>query len=196
MKRLAVYLLLPLAVVACQTTETRLDPDDPEAEVTIKPDEMEPLRSFLLDTRRIVAAEFIKIECSQQFFERQMGFTRDPAFVRRTPTQILEDGTKIIRLDNVNKEQTTNIDPDLLPRVYFGLKGLEVRAYRTLVIFIRPTRDRERPLFLTIDAKGSTADVRMWVSGRLQHEKPRLSINSALLWKEDTQEYVHRSSIG
>jgi hypothetical protein len=189
--------LLPLlALLACDSTKTRVDPDNPEGDVTINADELEPVAGFVLETRRVIAAEFVKIEMSQQFFEQQMSYTRDPRYVVRSPVQVLEDGTKVLRLDNANTEQATNIDPDLLPRVSFGTNGLEIRAYRTIVVYVRPARDRMQPLFLRVRCKGASSDVRMWVSGRLHDEKFSLNLDSALLWDETKEEYVHRSSIG
>ena len=190
-------ILLPLLLLGCTTTiNHRLDKDDPEGEVTITPDELEPMANFILGTRRVLAAEFVRIELSRQFFEEQMGFTRDPEYVSRSPVRILKDGSRLIVLKNLNTEQETNLDPSKLPRVYFGSDGLEIRAYREIRIYLRNPKKKERPLFLNVAAKNSVGDVKMWVSGRLQHEKPVLTLNSALIWSEEKEEYVHRSSVG
>lgn len=195
MHRLAI--LLPLLLLGCTTTlNDRLDEEDPEGEVTIKADELEPMANFILGTRRIVAAEFVRLELSRQFFEEQMGFTRDPECVSRSPVQIQKDGSRLIVLRNINTEQRANLDPDKLPRVYFGSNGLEVRAYREIRIYLRNPKKKERPLFLNLAAKNSVGDAKMWVSGRLQHQKPILTLNSALIWSKDKEKYVHRQSIG
>jgi hypothetical protein len=189
-------ILLPLILLACDTVDQRVDKDDPEGEITIKPDELEPMANFILGTRRIVAAEFVRLELSRQFFEEQMGYTRDPEYVYRSPVKIQEDGSRVIVLKNLNTRQQTNLDPDKLPRVYFGSNGLEIRAYREIRIYLRNPKKKERPLFLNLAAKNSVGDAKMWVSGRLQHQKPTLTLNSALIWSEEKEEYVHRSSVG
>ena len=82
MRRLSL-LLLPLAF-ACETIDDRVNKDDPNAEITIKPDELEPMANFVLETNRVLVAEFVKIQCSAQFFEQQMADVPVPkAFVRR-----------------------------------------------------------------------------------------------------------------
>jgi len=189
--------LVPLLVAAACESTPEVDVEIPEDDqVTISPDELRPVRNFVMETRRVLAAEFVRIEASKQFYERHIGFTRDPRYVERPPVKILEDGTRVIILRNVNREQRTNIDPDLLPRVYFGSNGLEIRAYAEIRILLRPTADRKRPVYLTVVAKNRSGDARMWVSGRLQHEKPTLAIRSALLWSSEKDTYVHRTSIG
>lgn len=195
MHRLAI--LLPLILLGCTTNlNDRLDEEDPEGEVTITPDELEPMANFILGTRRVLAAEFVRIELSRQFFEEQMGYTRDPEYVYRSPVEILKDGSRVVVLRNLNTAQETNLDPDKLPRIYFGSNGLEVRAYREIRIFLRNPKKKERPLFLNVAAKNSVGDAKMWVSGRLQHKKRVITLNSALIWSKEKEKYVHRQSIG
>jgi len=191
--RYSVLLLLPF-LLACETTQDRVNPDDPTGEITIKPDELEPMASFILETRRLLVGDFVKVEMSTQFLEQQMGYTRDPQLVARTPVRVLEDGTRVVVLKAVHG-QTSNIDPDTLPRVYFGSGGLEIRAYREIHIYMRPPKDRERPLFLSVTAKSDPGESKLWVSGRLQLEKPTIMMQSALLWSKDREEYVHKSGI-
>lgn len=183
-------LLLP----ACETTPEIDDPLREGEQVTIPGRDMEPVARFVLETRRLLVAEFVRIEMTPQFFEQKMGVTRDPRFVdRRTWRE--EDGTRVIEIKNINKEQETNIDPDLLPRVYFG-SGLEVRAYNTIRIYLRSPKTRERPLFLNIMGKNSNGDAKLWVSGRLQLERPEITIAIDLLWSEGREHYVSKSHIG
>jgi len=191
--RYSVLLLLPF-LLACETTQDRVNPDDPEGEITIKPDELEPFANFILETRRLLVADFVKIEMSTQFLEQQMGYTRDPQLVARSAVQVQEDGTRVVVLKALHG-QTSNIDPDTLPRVYFGSGGLEVRAYREIRIYMRPPKDRERPLFLNVMARSDPGESKLWVSGRLQTEKPSIMVQSALLWSEDKEAYVHRSGV-
>jgi hypothetical protein len=186
-------LLLPLAL-ACETTEDRVNKDDPNGEVTIKPDEMEPMANFVLETRRLLVAENVKIECSAQFFEQQMGYTRDPAYVERSKVEILPDGSRMVKLKAVHGQET-NIDPDILPRVYFGNSGLEIRAYKEIRIYLKAPKDKDRPLFLSVDARNKYGDAQLYVSGRLQQEKPRIMIKSELLWSEEKERYVHKSAV-
>ena len=189
-------LLLSVFLLACSSVNQRVNRDDPDGEVTIRADELEPMANFILGTRRIVAAEFVRVELSRQFFEEQMGFTRDPEFVSRSPVEIQKDGSRLIVLKNLNTTQRTNLDPDKLPRVYFGSNGLEIRAFREIRIYLRNPKKKERPLFLNLTAKNSEGDAKMWVSGRLQHQKRVITLNSALIWSEQKEEYVHRQSIG
>jgi hypothetical protein len=91
--------------------------------------------------------------------------------------------------------QETNVDPDTLPRVYFGSSGLELRAFKEIRIYMRKAADRERPLFLKVDARSDPGEAKLWVSGRLQTQKPRILIESALLWSEDKERYMHKSAV-
>jgi hypothetical protein len=191
--RFPALFLLPL-LLACETTKDRVDPDSTSGEITIKPDELEPMVNFVLETRRVLVAEFVKIEVSAQFFEQQMGYTRDPNLVLRSPVQLLPDCSRHISLKSVHG-QTTNIDPDTLPRVYFGNSGLEIRAYREIRLSLKPPKDRERPLFLTVDARSEDKECMLYVGGRLQEQKPRIVIQSALLWSKDKERYVHKSGV-
>ena len=187
-------LLLLSLTLACETTEDRVNKDDPDSEVTIKPDEIEPMANFVLETRRLLVADGVKIECSSQFFEQQMGYTRDPNLVLRTPVEVLPDGSRVVVLKSVHGQET-NIDPDTLPRVYFGNSGLEIRAYKEIRIYLKKPRDRDRPLFISIDGRSDPGEAKLWVSGRLQQEKPRIVIKSELLWSEERERYVHKSAV-
>ena len=187
-------LLLALVLAGCSAGHGIHKPIKEGEEVTISADELEPIGTFFLETRRVLAAEFIRIEMTPQFFEEKMGFTRDMRYVERR-NHTLKDGTRVIELINANTGQVTNIDPDLLPRIYFGT-GFEARAYNRMVIFLRSPKSRERPLFIEVKGKNSSGDAQLWVSGRLQHERPTLTIRSELLWSEDKERYKHRSSIG
>jgi hypothetical protein len=192
MRRLCL-LVLPLAL-ACETIDDRVDKDDPSAEITIKPDELEPMANFVLETNRILVADFVRIQCSSQFFEQQMGFTRDPELVLRTPVEVLPDGSRVVTLKSIHGQET-NVDPDTLPRVYFGSSGLQIRAYREIRIYMKQPRDRDRPLFLTVEGKSDDRDAKLWVSGRLQTEKPKILIESALLWSKEKERYIHKSAV-
>lgn len=193
MNRVALLLLASTCVCACKST-----PKDEDAEkvdqVTIAADDLEPLNNFILETRRVIAADFVKIECSIQYFQDKIGFTRDFRFVERT--QVAEkDGSMTIVMKNVNSEQDTNIDPALLPRVYFS-NGLEVRAYREIRIVFRRKVTKTRPVFLEIDARGGAGLAKMWVSGRLEYEQQRIVVNSQLLYDEKFERYRHGASVG
>lgn len=191
MRRLSL-LLLPLAL-ACESTDDRVNKDDPNAEITIKPDELEPMATFVLETNRVLVAEFVRIQCSAQFFEQQMGYTRDPDLVLRTPVEVLPDGTRVVTLKSIHGQET-NIDPDTLPRVYFGSSGLQIRAYKEIRIYLKQARDREKPLFLKVEAKSERRDSTLWVSGREQTKKPSILIESALFWSKDKERYIHKSA--
>jgi hypothetical protein len=195
MRRPAFFLLLALSL-ACESTKDRVKPDDPSGEVTIKADELEPMANFVLETKRVLVADFVRIDMSTQFLEQQMGYTRDPQLVKRYPVQVLKDGTRFVRLEAIH-DQTSNIDPDTLPRVNFGSSGLEIRAYREIRIYMRPPteKSRERPLFLTVDAKSDPKNSKLYVSGRVQEEKPSILVQSALLWSKEKERYVHKSGV-
>ena len=213
------YFLLALLAFGCQTTPERKEPVDSldrekpaeqaqaaadDETVTIRPDELEPVRRFILETRRVIAAEFVRVDMTQQFFESQLGYTRDLRYVKRKMWR-LKDGTRVIELTNSlidefrkdpERKEPSNFDPDLLPRVYFGSSGLEIRAFHTMRIYLRNSNNKDRPIFLDVRAKNSTGDVVMWVTGRKQHEKPTLHLRSELIYSESKEEYLHRSTIG
>ena len=197
MRRLMLWTILAagLAVVGCKTTrqkeiEKPLDEGEP---VVIPPGELEPMAMFLFDTKRVLVGEFVRVEASTQFFEEKMGFTRDLQFVERTQ-QVLPDGTRLIELKNINTDQLTNRDPDLLPRVYFD-QGLEIRAYHTIRIYLRRPTDRKHPLWLKVDAKSNEGNTQMWVTGRLQYDQPTVRLSSELIWNEERERYDHRSGV-
>jgi hypothetical protein len=186
--------LLFLWATACETTP---DPDDPleeGEEVTIPADDLEPMTRFVLSNRRLMVAEYVRIEVTPQFFEQRMGFTRDPRYVERTSWRD-DEGRRIVQIKNANSVQKTNIDPDMLPRVYFG-NGLELRAYKVIrIIFVNP-KNRQRPLYIHVEGKNATGDAKVWVSGRLQHKGPTVKIQSELLWSEKRERYVMKSHVG
>jgi hypothetical protein len=186
-------LLLLLLALSCKSTPKKDDPIREGEEVSISSGELEPLASFFLETRRILAAEFIRIHMTPQFFEEKMGFTRDPRYVERK-SWILEDGTRVIELRNINEKQTSNIDPDLLPRAYFG-SGFEARAFRALRVYLAWPKTRERPLSVEVVGKNETGDAKLWVGGRLQHERPSITVRAELIWSEFKEEYVLRSGV-
>ena len=181
-------------LVACESTPNKDGPLRAGEEITISADELEPVARFFLETNRVLAAEFIRVEMTPQFFESKMGFTRDPRFVERTEWRD-KNGNRIIQLKNINRSQKTNVDPKLLPRVYFGA-GLTLMAHDTIRIKLTAPKDRRRPLFINITGKNSTGDAKLWVSGRLQQERPTLSINLALIWSDQRERYVPKSHIG
>lgn len=192
-------LLLPLVFsVGCETTsekteDSESEPISDEDEVVIPADDLEPMARFLFETRRVIAAEVVRIEITSQYFEGKMGLTRDLRYVERKRGR-LKDGTRVIQLTNKNTEQETNIDPDLLPRVFFG-DGLEVRAYKAIRIYLRDSRTKEHPLFFVLDARSGNGYAKMWVTGRLEKEQPRIRIRSELLWDENRERYVHKANI-
>lgn len=192
--------LLLALLLACKSTPEKQDAEaggkakaGANDEITIPPDALEPMNDFVMNTRRIVAAEFVRIEISAQYFEERMGTTRDFRYVDRT-VSTLADGTRVVRLLNRNDEQLTNVDPELLPRVFFG-QGLELRAYREIRIYLRDSRKRERPLFLDVQCRSASENVRVWVNGRLEYEQPKVFLRSELLWNEDKERYVHKAGV-
>ncbi len=189
--------LAMLALAACKTTpkkEAAASGKEPGPEIEISADELEPMESFLSQTRRVVVAQLVRVEMTPQFFESRMGFTRDLRYVKRTQTD-LPDGSRMIEFTNINAGQETNHDGDLLPRIYFGT-GLEVRAIHTLRLYLRNSKDRNRPLFLEIVAKNTSGDAKLWVAGRLETEQPTIRIRSELLWSEAKERYVHKAFLG
>jgi hypothetical protein len=188
------WLPVLLLAAACKTTPT--EEDEPgaveAAEVVIPPDDLEPMNNFLLVTKRILFADFVRVEMTPQYFEERMGFTRDVRFVSRK--QWTEGTTRVIELRN-ESVQETNIDPDLLPRVYFG-EGLEIRARRVIRVYMRPPDGKERPLFIKIEARSDPGNATLWTGGREEHAQPKVTIRSELIWSEPRQRYSHRASVG
>ena len=201
MKSLGIV-LLPLFLLGCASTKAldAREPSAPGEEVHITADELEPMAMFVLETKRLLVAEFVRVEVSEQFFKERMGLTRDmQSIMRKTvrydrPMGRLPAGTTRIEMTNVS-DQKSNLNPDYLPRVYFG-SGLEVRAFRKLVIYLVPVRDRKRPLFIDVVGRMSNGDAQLWTSGRLTDERPEIHIGAALIWSEDKEEYKHTASIG
>ncbi len=167
---------------------------DPDADIEISADELEPMETFLSQTRRVVVAQLVRVEMTPQFFESRMGFTRDLRYVSRKQWD-LPDGSRVIEFTNINDGQVTNQDGDLLPRIYFGT-GLEVRAIHTLRVYLRRPKDRMRPLYLDIVAKNGSGDAKLWVAGRLETEQPTIRVRSELLWSKEKERYVHKAFLG
>lgn len=187
------FRLLPLLLLALACKSTR-ENEETVDQVTISGDDLEPLNTFVLETKRLVVADFVRIECSAQYFQERMGFTRDFRYVERTQ-RVDPDGTVLIGLKNVLRDQETNIDPMLLPRVYFG-NGLEIRAYREIRVVFRRKVTRQRPVFLEIDARSAGNLARMWVSGRPEMEQQGIKVVTQLLYDKQFDRYRHSASIG
>jgi len=191
MKR--IWILPLLAALSCKSTSSKDEVKEGE-HVTIAAEDLEPLNNFILETRRLIVADFVAIDCSIQYFEEKMGLTRDFRFVERTRT-VAKDGSVVVALKNTSLDQETNIDPALLPRVYFS-NGLEVRAYREIRIVFRRKVTRQQPVFISIDARGAGGLAKMWVSGRLEYEQQRIIVNSRLLWDDQFDRYRHHGTVG
>lgn len=186
-------LWLPLflfTVIGCETT-----PDGepiPDDQIFLSESDLEPLNQFILGTRRLIVADYVRVDMSVHYFEAHLGLTRDFRYVERQRAES-KDGARVIILKNKNTDQITNIDPALLPRVTFD-EGLEVRAYNELRIYLRRTKTKDKPVFLTVTAR-SAGDSKMWVYNRLEVERPRISLNASLNWNEAKEKYSLQSGI-
>jgi len=186
-------LIAALFFAACETTPEGDDGLVEGETVHIPASDMEPVAEFIHRTRRILVAEYVRVEMSAQFYEGQLGLSRDIEYVKRTDSR-LDDGSLVISLKRVETGQETNLDPNRLPRLYFG-KGLEARAFNELRIVIRHRVDKNRPIFLKIQGVTTNGDSKLHVSGREQDAKPRITIESSLLFSEKFEHYKHRSAI-
>ena len=193
-KRLTVFFFLvaALACGSCKTTDPTARAGDDEDAIHVPDDDLDPMRRFVLDTRRLIVADMIRVEMSTQYFEAKMGLTRTYNYVAKKERKS-KDGARVIILKNISG-QTSNIDPDLLPRLRFG-QGLECRAYNELRIYLRRSFDRDNPLYIRIKAFTPDGDSKMWVTGRLEYEQPKINLRSELLWDEDRERYVHTAGI-
>ena len=186
---------LPLLLaLACESAPRRDAEPASAEEIRISNDDLEPLQTFLLETRRLLVGDFVRVRCSRQFFQERMGLTRDFRYVERR-NWTTEDGVVVVSLKNVEPEQGTNFDPDLLPRITFG-NGLELRAFREIRIQFVSRVTREVPIFLDVEARGVSESARMWVGGRLEYEQPRIVIRTQLTWDEKFERYRHTPGIG
>jgi hypothetical protein len=192
MRNCLILLLIPF-FVGCETTSKKDEPIPEDEAITIPAEDLEPIATFVFDTRRVIAADYIRIELTSQFFESKMGTTRDLRYVERK-SAVMKDGTRVILLRNRNKDQLTNIDADLLPRVYFD-QGLELRAYSDIIIKLKSARTKNNPLYIDVRARSTGGDTKMWVGGRLEKQQPDLHIRSQLLWNDDRERYVHKPII-
>ncbi|MEM8884026.1 MAG: hypothetical protein AAGD14_08160 [Planctomycetota bacterium] len=185
--------LLALFAVACESTPEGEDGKVEGAQITIPPDDLEPAVQFVSRTKRILWAEFIRVEMSAQLYESQIGLSRDLEHIERT-NSTLEDGTVVVVLKRRQSDQKENFDPDRLPRLYFGT-GLEARAGEELRIYIRRRVDKDRPIFLKITGVSRGSNATLWVGGREEKKKPRVTIESSMLWSETFERYKHKSAI-
>jgi len=184
-----------LLLGACETTPKDEDNDglvDGTA-IHIPASDMEPVAEFIHRTRRLLVGEYIRVEMSAQFYEGQLGLSRDLEYVTRTDSK-LDDGSLVVSLKRIDTGQETNLDPDRLPRLYFG-NGLEARAYNELRVVIRRRVDKNRPIYLKLQAVTTNGDSTLHVAGREQDKKPRITIESSLLWSDKFEHYKHRSAI-
>ena len=189
------YLLIFL--VACKTTPDGppQDPDNPDAMITVSAKELEPIEEFVFKQAKVLVAPMIRVEMSTQYFEERVAVLRDFRYVEKRES-MLPDGTRTLVLTNINEGQKTNIDPSLLPQISFG-QGLQIRAYERLVLFVRPSRDKNRPIYLHVQAVGHNADVQMWSGGKLRFDgHRRLSLQAELIWDEDWDRYRFRGNVG
>ena len=186
--------MLALLLAGCETTPEEGEDGLVDGEtVHIPAGDIEPVAEFVQRTKRLLIGEYVLVELSAQFYEGQLGMSRDQQYVKRT-NKTHDDGTIEITLKRIETDQQTNFDPDRLPRIYFG-KGLEARAYNEIRIKIKRRVVKERPIFLKIQAVGPDKDSKLWVAGRLQTEKPKITVESSLLWSEQFEHYKHKSAI-
>ena len=188
------YLLIFL--VACKgTPQGPEDPDNPDAMITVSAKELEPIEEFVFKQRKLLAAPMIRVEMSTQYFEERVAVLRDFRYVEKRES-MQPDGTRTLVLTNINEGQKTNIDPSLLPQISFG-QGLQIRAYERLVLFVRPSRNKNRPIYLHVQAVGHNADVQMWSGGKLRFDgHRRLSLQAELIWDEEWDRYRFRGNVG
>jgi hypothetical protein len=186
-------LLTILLFAGCESTSERDDGLVDGQTIDIPASDMEPAAEFINRTKRVIIAEFVRVDMSAQLYESQLGMSRDIESIKRTDAT-LEDGTIVVSLKRVDDGQRTNLNPDRLPRLYFGT-GLEARAYNELRIYIRRRVEKDRPIFLKITGVSKSDDTRLWVGGRLQKEKPRLVIESSMMWSDKFEHYKHKSAI-
>ena len=193
MRRWACLLIF---LVACKTTpEVPGDPENPDAMITVSAKELEPIEEFVFKQNKVLAAPMIRVEMSTQYFEERVAVLRDFRYVSKQES-VQPDGTRVLVLTNINEGQKTNIDPDLLPQISFG-KGLQIRAYERLVLFVRPSRDKKRPIYLHVQAVGQNADVQMWSGGRLRFDgHRRLTLQAELIWDDGWERYRFRGNVG
>jgi len=186
--------MMALLLAGCETTPEEGEDGLVDGEMIVIPArDMEPVAEFVQRTKRLLIGEYVLVELSAQFYEGQLGIARDQEYVKRT-TKTLDDGTIVISLKRVDTAQETNFDPDRLPRIYFG-KGLEARAINEIRVKIKRRVVKDRPIFLKMKAVGPSQDSKLWVAGRLQTEKPNITIESSLLWSESFEHYKHKSAI-
>ncbi|MGQ0612304.1 MAG: hypothetical protein ACT4PV_00940 [Planctomycetaceae bacterium] len=186
--------LLLLVLVACESAPRKEPEPVPGESITISNDDLEPLHTFMLETRRLIVGDFVRIRLSRQYFQERMGLTRDFRYVEKKSWSE-EDGSTVVSLKNIATDQATNIDPDLLPRIYFG-SGLEVRAYREIRIIFVNKVTRAVPIFIDMEARAADGNARMWVGGRLEYEQARIVIRTQLTWDEKFERYRHTPGIG
>ncbi|MHC4939204.1 MAG: hypothetical protein ACYTHK_09575 [Planctomycetota bacterium] len=192
------YLTIPALTMAlllggCETTPEGEDGLVDGNSVHIPAKDLEPAAEFIHRTKRMLVAEFIMVEMSAQLYESQLGLSRDLEYVVRT-NATLKDGTVVVSLKRKDSGQDTNLDPDRLPRLYFGT-GLEARAFNEMRIYIKRRVDEKRPIFLKITGVSQNTDTKLWVSGRLEKQKPKLTVESSLIWSETFEHYKHRSAV-
>lgn len=191
MKILGLGLLLGIG--GCESTPKSEDGLVDGETITIPPSDLEPATEFIHRTKRVLVAEFIRVDMSAQLYESQVGLSRDLEAVERT-NSTLEDGTVVVCLRRKPNGQQTNFDPDRLPRIYFGT-GLEARAYNEVRIYIKRRVRKENPIFLRVAGISTDTDTKLWVSGRLENQKPKITIESSMIWSETFDRYKHRSAI-
>jgi len=186
------FLVAALACGSCKTTDPTARAGDDEEAIHVPDGDLDPMRRFVLDTRRLLVADMIRVEMTTQYFEAKMGLTRTYLYVDKKVRKS-KDGARVIILRNINP-QTSNVDPDLLPRLTFG-QGLECRAYNELRIYLRRAADKDNPLYIRIKAFTPDGDSKMWVTGRLEYEQPEINLRSELVWNEDRERYVHSAGL-
>jgi hypothetical protein len=184
---------LALLLGGCESTPETEDGLVDGNAVHIPAKDLEPAAEFIHRTKRMLVAEFIRVDMSAQLYESQVGMSRDIEFVERTDST-LKDGTVVVTLKRKKTDQKTNFDPDRLPRLYFGT-GFEARAYNEMRIYIKRRVEKDRPIFLRVSGVSQGTDTKLWVSGRLEKQKPKITVESSLIYSETFEHYKHRSAI-
>jgi hypothetical protein len=186
-------LIFPLLLGACESTPKSEDGLVEGDAIHIPAKDLEPAAEFVMRTKRMLVAEFVRVDMSAQLYESQLGLSRDIEYVERT-NSTLADGTVVVSLKRKPTDQKTNFDPDRLPRLYFGT-GFEARAYNEMRIYIKRRVEKDRPIYLRVSGVSQDSDSKLWIAGRLEKQKPKITVESSLIYSETFERYKHRSAV-
>ena len=124
------------------------------------------------DNRQWILGDHVEVVASREYFGQNLTFTRASGLVQRVDDTTATEAR--VTLTYQGAEGTESVTTN--PRVLIGT-GITVSARRTLVVRLVKTQDPDRPVYLSVNARGLASRGR---GDDVQQRAPQLRIGGEL----------------